>query len=621
MKRFFSISTAFIAASLSLSAQNNPDRMIIVQTGTNFYVSTDINEFSKVADMASSIGATHIECSQVEPSMWQWSDRYDPYPCWSMQRATLFKFVVPDALKQYIPVDYAKRNMDALRQRSAIMKKKGLKGSFILMDPAYLPEQAYLDHPEWRGPRCDQARRARFEYYAPCIDNPQMRKMFVDAFTQVCKVIPVEMVSILCNDSGAGLCWYQHLYPGANGPESCRHISVGDRALSFLSMWQEGAAAAGVNVNVDLGHTYDLENIIPRLKPGQSLNNKTASGSAGFVNIGLSGWYNDGFSPAYLMPRVALAAQQLQKAQESSAHMRIHFRGPEEVDLYRLLKMYLHKPIGKGPAARYEALTEVAATFVGKDHAPDLVQIWENIEQVATWIKPYSTGGTIYELGTMHQRWLTRPFVAFPEELKGDDFHYWRDFLFQAQTEKEAMDMTDLQAHKWLGGYGGYFSLNSSSKLMQGVISPTIRLASSLQKYAVDKESGTYLKGLVLKLRLFSCIVNNGINAVEFQWIMDESAKTASHEDNTLKIRWQGDDELVRMNQITRNEIDNCLAIIRILDEAEAEGISVIVKVNKKEFEQVLYFGPDIKEQLRHKIAIMEEHRRDFLRIWRSKNL
>lgn len=613
------LSSAIAALFFATLSAQEPERMIVVRCEN--IAEADYEEMAKIA---ARIGATHFDCSQVEPSMWQWQlDRTDPYPCWSMHRASLFKYILPAELKSYIPQDYVERNYKNLLAHGKILRKYGLGGFISINDPAWLPEQAYREHPEWRGPRCDQARRARNEYYAPCIDNEEIRRMYVESIEKLCKAAPVEMINILCNDSGAGLCWYEKLYPGPNGPGFCKHIPVADRVLDFLDIWQEGAAKAGIKqMRVNLGHTWGVENaVIPRLKEGQSLNNHTAKGGQGFIEIGTV-YRNDHLAPVFQMPRPVLVCTQLQKAQESDAPIFINIKGPEDIDIIRLLEKHLKNPIGNGPAKRFQALEEVAAGIVGGDDAVKLVEIWESIENACRLIGPYNTGGRIYDLGSVHQRWITRPFVAFPQELEGDDLHYWRDFIFQAQTEKEAMDMTDLQAHKWLGGYGGYFLLRNTSREMLAQLEPSIAKAQKLLKSAAGKVEERYLQGLVLRLRMAVCIVKNACNAVEFQWIMDDSPVPADGpSDSTPRIQFQGDDKLVRMNQLCREEIDNCYAMIGILDEAAKAGIPVIITAPKKEFEQVLFLGPDLQDQLKHKIRIMEDHRRDFLRIWRSRNL
>ena len=59
-----------------------------------------IEEYRELAIYAKSLGATHLDACQIEPSRWQWDvDRNDPYPNWSMCRPSIFKFVIPEELK------------------------------------------------------------------------------------------------------------------------------------------------------------------------------------------------------------------------------------------------------------------------------------------------------------------------------------------------------------------------------------------------------------------------------------------------------------------------------------------------------------------------------------------
>ena len=93
-----------------------------------------IDEFRTIATFAKSIGATHVDASQIEHSLWQWDmNRYDPYPNWSMHRASIFKFIVPPELSQYLPADYAARNLRALEERAKVLRELGLKADFAGM--------------------------------------------------------------------------------------------------------------------------------------------------------------------------------------------------------------------------------------------------------------------------------------------------------------------------------------------------------------------------------------------------------------------------------------------------------------------------------------------------------
>ena len=90
-----------------------------------------------------------------------------------------------------------------------------------VLEPAYLPEAVYRDHPDWRGPACQHSRRAKHEYFAPCLDNAEYRKVYVEAIAELCRAAPFESFNFLVNDSGSGLCWCPHSYPGMNGPAAC----------------------------------------------------------------------------------------------------------------------------------------------------------------------------------------------------------------------------------------------------------------------------------------------------------------------------------------------------------------------------------------------------------------
>ena len=167
----------------------------------------NLDEFRQVAELAKELGANHVWANQIEPSMWIWNrDRTDPYPNWGLENATVFKFVVPEKLKAWFPADYAERNFRALSGRGRILREHGLKAQFQGNEPAFFPEEAYRAHPSWRGPRCDQARRARHEYFAPCMDNPEVRAMYYEAVKKLCEACPFDSFSFLANDSGGGLC-------------------------------------------------------------------------------------------------------------------------------------------------------------------------------------------------------------------------------------------------------------------------------------------------------------------------------------------------------------------------------------------------------------------------------
>ena len=109
----------------------------------------------------------------------------------------------------------------------------------------------------------------------------------------------------------------------------------------------------------------------------------------------------------------------------------------------------------------------------------------------------------------------------------------------------------------------------------------------------------------------------NACNVISFQRYLDEADYSTPPKDTTLIIGLQGDARFYRITEIVRQEIDNTLELIEILENAEQP---VIHQAESKEFENIMLLGPDLVDQLKKKIFIMENHRRDFERLFKSFN-
>ena len=612
---------ATLVAVYSLSAQEIQKRLVKVGCPTS-----SIEEYRKLAGIAKEFGATHLAADQIEPSMWQWNlDRRDPYPNWSIERPTIFKFIVPKELKGYIPEDYANRNLNTLKERMKVLKEFGYKTTFNGMTPEYLPEAVYRKHPSWRGPRCDHPRRARKEYYAPCLDNPEVRKMYIEAISELCKVAPFDSLELMTNDSGGGLCWYPGLYPGTNGPAACYFVPMAHRVVNLLTMFQEGAEKAGlkdIKVNLSRYFTRDLlENTIPLLKKNQYVMGKSASGSVDRKVIGYMSAHNEHTFPLYCTTRMVQIATQLQSAQAAPNHdLHIMLRGLDEYDTIEFLKKYLNKKIAPGRAGVYNVLTDFASDLVGNEHAHKLVAVWDDVEKIHDGLEAFATGGHIFTLGTVHQRWLTRPLVMFPNELKPEEKDYYRNFQFQAQSEADADNLIDLQGYRWLSGYFTTFLMHNlyfnqfASKLKNGA-----KTLVSLKPYAKNKDVADYLEIQSKKLRLYNCIIYNAFNMIRYQYILDNTDYKRVPKDTTLVAREQGDVELYNLERILRDEINNTIEMIELIQSSDK---ALLHHAPSDEFESCMILGTKEKllNDLRKKVNIMENHRRDPERLYKSYN-
>ena len=86
--------------------------------------------------------------------------------------------------------------------------------------------------------------RSRRPYFAPCVDNEEVLALYREASENIGKAAPVIDTAIfLCVDSGTGLCWYDGLYPGANGPQACAHRTMEERIDGFSEALSHGLKA------------------------------------------------------------------------------------------------------------------------------------------------------------------------------------------------------------------------------------------------------------------------------------------------------------------------------------------------------------------------------------------
>ncbi len=576
-----------------------------------------IEEFRAFARKAAELGATHVYISDLPKSRWLWElDRDDPYPNWGMLVASIFKVVIPPELKDFLPAEYSRKNLEIIRQRSAVLKELGLKAAFLGKEPAYLPESVYQAYPDWRGPRCEHPRRSRHAYYAPCIDRPEVLAMYRRAVAEICRVAPIELFSFLTNDSGSGICWSVSLYPGQNGPAWCQSRPYADRVVGFLSTIQDGARDAGLEDEVSFayGSGYisqaEITAVIPYLRPGQAINGKTRDGLTPSNAVGFS-FYDSWTNPVLGIPQVFRVAEQLQAAaNDERANINVLFCQPDSPELFALLHEFQKSPF-RALMGRMQAVRAAAAKMAGEDNAEALMGIWEKIDRAVGAVR--STGGDpIMLVGTINQRWITRPLVPFPMELKPEEKDYFRKFQFQANTEEEAADLMNLQGFELINGFSG--SLLASNLLNQAInhLESALKDIARLRENVSDKKA---LELLELRLKVLVCFYRNARNTIQYQDILDRTDyEHPPKEENIYPM--DGDQKLREIQNVTRNEIDNINELIGLLESSPVPLVEVAPSMSE---EDIFLVGPNIVEQLRKKVQIMLRHQLDVYRLYRRR--
>ncbi len=609
------------------------------RTFTALVWSTDetysLEAFDRAAAQAQAAGATHMVINDNLPrAKWEYEaaggTQADPYPAWYDYRPSLLKLFTPSALQKYLPQDYAAQASAILAQRSAILAKHNLRGLFQANEPQVLPEAVFTDHPLWRGPRVDQANRSKTPHFAPCVDQPEVLALYRESIANMLKRCPqIDMFRFVTTDAGSGFCWTASLYPGQNGPAACKNRPLADRVRGFLETLQAGATDAGPKIEIRIAPIEPEEWMIPTfpdpaalaaLMPPHTAIGNIETPNAAFPKpapyMAAVGWGNPAitsFYPVRGIPNPAEALTSL-RAAFAGTSPRLTFNAPRGYDdLYaRLLTLVTANP-PRTAVEEAQLLTQLAIQEVGPNYAEDLVQVWQALAKAndfGTQLKfAYPTA-----FGGVHQRWLVRPFVPFPEELPPADKASWRPFLLSAKGEKQADDLVDMQAmHLFQGWSGRMWVLNVFNRIDPEIKRARTRLATLIENVPAQRAQLTLLDR---KLAAYQLLIINTRDAVDFQAALDYLKQRAKLQpagpdpDPPLGTLESWDRRMIL--EIARREIDNTAALLALL---AASKDPLIDTAPTPEQEDITWLGPNLAAQLKQKIDVMNAHWNDYNRL------
>jgi hypothetical protein len=582
-----------------------------------------LKDYREFAARAAEFGATHLSVNpwnSLPRSYWEWDiNRNDPYPGWTIMCSGFFKNVGVEELEEWIPADYSRRCLELIAQRGDVLREFGLKGTFNTNEPYSLPEGVFLAHPEWRGPRTDAPRRAKRPYYSPCIDHPEVLALYRKVITKLCKAAPIDLITMGTNDCGAGVCWSAGLYPLANGPSHCENRSMSDRISGFLSALQEGASAAGQTAEVwlsGLRRRHEFKGVSPLLKAGQYVdghgaNMKAPRGAGAGDSIDYSGVF-----PVRGLMQPVKFLRGLTGVTAKADMVSYGFPTTKDTDLFELLRLNREKPVHNewDVACR---LHEFAAAKGGPAHAAALYEMWQAVDSAVQELGLIGDGGPVTLCGTVNQRLLNRPFVAFPLELTAAEKDYYRPFQFQARSEEKAADLMNFQDMTQVKGRSGTWlatlSLEKAMSQVQKAIGRAQGILAAMPKGAFHDE----MRMNELRLRALLCVVRNLHNACAYQGVLDRTdyAVTPPVEE----CYWDGLGDLrgYELRTIARKEIDNCNELADLIDQAPEP---LLWLAGTPEEEDIFRFGPDLAKQLRKKAKIMLDHEADLDRLYAMPN-
>jgi hypothetical protein len=586
------------------------------KTIVNFQ-SGDPEQFRYYAEKAKAAGASHVVVSQMPKSFWMWElDFSNPYHNWSMRHCQLFKLVLPRQLKKYLPEDHVSACFKLVLSRCEILEKLGLKAALNSNEPFWLPGAVFQDHPSWRGPRIDHPRRSTVPAYSPCIDNKEVLDLYSYAMEELAKKTNIDYISFKSNDAGGGICWSNGLYAGPNGPSACRGRSMGDRITGFINALSDGAIAGGRNITIDFDANigfkepeYQVDLVWPRIRENQIVNGKDRNGYSPVVSVtALDRFLN----PVKDIPLLVRFAKSLDAA-VSSGHPIVTINVPhsdlDEAWVY--LDLFSRKPTA-GFADTIALVKETAAVLDGPS-ADALVNVFQDVDEAVTSVT--YLGLNMLQYGTLHQRWINRPFVPFPNELPPEHRDYYRRFQFQAQGEEHANDLMDIQGIEAIRGFSGVFL--ATEAIRRGRQSLAGARAGIKAIKGESREFSDKLELIAERLLVLDSFLRCIANAARFQEIIDRTDYEAAPE---TKCRWptRNDPRMEQMQGIMRDEIDNVNGLASLIGGRVKQFLSA---EDDARLEDIFNFGPDLAEQMRFKARLMLAHINDLNRLYESNNI
>jgi len=587
----------------------------------------DLAEFESFVQQAKKLGATHIDVATNLPlAMWQFDTPGDPYPAWMMRMAGILKMCPPDELKPYIPADYSAAVMQVLQDRCKVLRRYGLKGYFFNNEPQVLPEAVFRDHPLWRGPRVDQANRSRVPRFAPCVDNPEVLELYRQATAEWINRCPeIEIINFLTTDSGSGLCWSRGLYPGRNGNTLYKDRPMAERVIGFMKALREGATAGGGHLEVHMRPIHPREWMIPtfedpdgiahRLDKGMAIKNMEGPEATDFMTGAGVHWEWSFFYPVVGIPQPVPFVRRLHGVNQSEApRLSIHVE-PYAKDLYlQAFELFSQSPT-TDEISQLQLLKKLAAKEVGQENAAKLLSLWLALDEAVKSTGPVQIHHP-FMAGGIHQRWITRPLVPFPEELTTQEKAHYRKYLFQARSEKHANNLIDLSATQVYGGWSGKFFVSESFLRFESQVNRARELLRDILEKLKGPAKGRY-QLLDLRLRAALCLAQTCRNVVSYQAQLDRvrqlDIKPFDHPVLGTQSSW---DRQLMINT-ARAEIDNAAVLIDIL---QSSSEPILDMAPTKEEETIRLLGPDLVQQLHKKINIMNAHWEDYKRIFNTPN-
>lgn len=617
-----------IALVINVQAQRKGQTELPYQDSNTESINRNIElaKFEQFVIKAKKLGTTHVDVTfNVPPALWQYDVPNDPYPEWYVIQPGLMKIFPNEKIRPYIDTEYAERVVALFQARCEVLRKHGLKGAYSANEPYVLPEKFFTDHPELRGARVDHPNRSRTARFAPCVDEPEVLAMYRESIQILLKKCPeIEKFSFLTSDSGSGFCWSPALYSDQNGNANCQHRPMVDRVVGFMENLKDAANEIDKNIDVNINPIEPRHWMIKTFEnPGVITSylseGLTIGGDPNAYGPEAAGWGRESFRPILGLYNPVFRARRLVgvfEKENSTGSMVVSFDNPESAEFYMDLFGFFKNAKPSNSVEMMQVLHDFAATQAGEEGADNLLEIWLALDGINNDLQILHFG-PILNFGPVIGRWINRPLVPFPENLKETEKNYYRPYLFQAKGEEQANNLIDIQAMRMFEGYGARLLVQ---RVYEEVNLKLDRAENHLKKLLKSETNAASVKkwnNLQNSLAVLRSFMRTIDNVVAYQALLDlVKSKNIEPEANPVlgtRSTW----DRTEIMRIARNEIDNAVNLNKILETSE---VPLIKTAFTPEEETIRMLGPEITSQLKMKIDIMNAHWEDYKKIYTSPN-
>ncbi len=570
------------------------------------------------------LGYTGMECNRfVGMKLLQQGNPRDPYPWYTYWGPSMDQFVTSPLFEGVFPKEYLERNLADLKQIVEMAESFGLKPLFVGYEPRYVPESFLARHPELRGPRVDHPLRSMTPRYSLCTDREEVLEHYRILAERLIRQVPgIREMHVIFHDSGAGLCWWDGLYSGRNGPVFCQNVSAGERMKKFFSAIQQGFRDGGGAVTlvaqphgITRGEADEFFEKAP--KTVEITSGNWSSWSLGPIDpLGIDlhvlarqretgrrviyfqqHFFGFDIAPTSEFPLPYGLAERLQKARGLKLDVLNTLGGmvsppiKERSVMQEVYRRFLLEPHVNSD----ELVARVAIDLGGEAGSQLLTSIWKELHSAFAKTHFQLGFGTGIEFAS--RRLLVRPLVPDTSGLLPEERDWWQAYTFGG-------DLRFGHAHLFRGEGGlpteDFYTTNRDRSILfrdlfQG---HAHRLQGWLRQHPEDAKLHPYLRSHERQLRFLGHVYATGANLYEGQRILDKYSK--KNIEDSLKGELKSD--LAAFQTAVTHEIKNTQDFLGFLVEGGDIGMILLPE------ETTWGYGTNLPDLLRLKIEIMRGH-------------